>query len=336
MTGKGRFDPDGLGRQVADALGTEARAAVLIGGGDINHALALDLTDGRRVFVKSRSGAAPGAFAAEARGLRWLADGLAGQTLRVPEVLAWHDPDPAHAAPAPDPPSAPDPASATDADPGPDPRPGPGRAMPDGEPGWLALAWVEPGRPGPTHDDDLGRGLAALHRSGATVFGLEEDTALGSLQLPNDPCATWAEFYGQRRLLPLARRAVDDGVLPPSVLSDVDRLVGRLPDLVGPPEPPARLHGDLWGGNAITDADGHPLLIDPAVYGGHREVDLAMMRLFGGFGPRVFSAYQEVAPLAAGHEDRVPLYQLHPLLVHAVLFGGSYRDAVTDTLRRLG
>jgi fructosamine-3-kinase len=107
-----------------------------------------------------------------------------------------------------------------------------------------------------------------------------------------------------------------------------------LPDLLGPAEPPARLHGDLWGGNLHVDAMGAPCLIDPAVYGGHREMDLAMMRLFGGFSERVFSAYSEAFPLAPGHAERVSLYQVYPLLVHLNLFGGGYAAQVESVLRR--
>ena len=108
----------------------------------------------------------------------------------------------------------------------------------------------------------------------------------------------------------------------------IEALQKRLPELLGPAEPPARLHGDLWGGNLHTGEGGEPVLIDPAVYGGHREVDLAMMRLFGGFGERVFDAYAEVHPLAPGSAERVSLYQLYPLLVHVNLFGGGYASQV--------
>ena len=114
-----------------------------------------------------------------------------------------------------------------------------------------------------------------------------------------------------------------------------DQLYRRLGDLVGTTEPPARLHGDLWGGNVIVDDQGGPCLIDPAVYGGHREMDLAMMRLFGGFSPRVFAAYEESFPLAPGAHERVPLYQLWPLLVHVALFGGGYVASVEAALDRL-
>jgi fructosamine-3-kinase len=95
------------------------------------------------------------------------------------------------------------------------------------------------------------------------------------------------------------------------------------------------LHGDLWGGNLMCDELGAPCLIDPAVYAGHREMDLAMMRLFGGFSARTFQAYEEAFPLAGGYEERVPLYQLYPLLVHVNLFGGSYLASVESALAAL-
>jgi len=114
-----------------------------------------------------------------------------------------------------------------------------------------------------------------------------------------------------------------------------DRLFRVLEELCGPAEPPARLHGDLWGGNLLCDDRGAPCLIDPAVYGGHREIDLAMMRLFGGFGGRVFDAYDEAWPLADGHQERMSLYQLYPLMVHVNLFGGSYGGSVEAALDRL-
>ncbi|HEY6729066.1 MAG TPA: fructosamine kinase family protein, partial [Polyangiaceae bacterium] len=124
------------------------------------------------------------------------------------------------------------------------------------------------------------------------------------------------------------------GLADSGLAQKFDKLYAKLPDLCGPPEPPARLHGDLWGGNLHVDEDGAPVLIDPAVYGGHREVDLAMMRLFGGFGADVFSAYREAYPLASGHADRVPLYQLYPLMVHVNLFGPGYRGGVERALSR--
>jgi fructosamine-3-kinase len=114
----------------------------------------------------------------------------------------------------------------------------------------------------------------------------------------------------------------------------IERVCARLSELAGPPEAPARLHGDLWSGNVLADAQGRPHLIDPAAHGGHREVDLAMLRLFGGPSERCFAAYAEVAPLADGHEERIELWQLFPLLVHAVLFGGGYGASVARIARR--
>lgn len=201
-------------------------------------------------------------------------------------------------------------------------------------PAYLVLELIARGRPGPDFDERLGRGLAELHRSGAPSFGFANDNFIGSLPQENTPCETWAEFYRARRLEPQLRRAVDANRVSLSIRRAFERLFARLPALVGPAEPPARLHGDLWGGNLYVDERGEPCLIDPAVYGGHREVDLAMMRLFGGFSERVFAAYAEAYPLAAGAPDRVALYQLYPLLVHANLFGGSYVASVERALAR--
>jgi fructosamine-3-kinase len=129
-------------------------------------------------------------------------------------------------------------------------------------------------------------------------------------------------------LQPLVALCLERGTLSASGARAVERVCGRIGDLAGPAEPPARLHGDLWGGNVLAGADGAARLIDPAAYGGHREVDLAMLRLFGPPSERVFAAYDEAAPLADGHRDRVELWQLFPLLVHAALFGGSYGTSV--------
>jgi fructosamine-3-kinase len=199
-------------------------------------------------------------------------------------------------------------------------------------PAFLALENISGARRRPDFDDALGRGLAALHRFGAPQFGLDHDNFIGRLPQSNEPAPTWAEFYRARRIEPQLRRAADEGLASPRMLRDGERLLAAMEDRVGPPEPPARLHGDLWGGNLLVDERGEPCLIDPAVHGGHREVDLAMMRLFGGFGGRVFDAYDEAFPLAAGHEARVPLYQLYFLLVHVNLFGGSYVGSVERAL----
>ena len=190
-----------------------------------------------------------------------------------------------------------------------------------GAPRLLALEWLEEGPAG--DEAALGRGLAIVHAAGARSFGGADTLRIGPLALPNAPSPDWPAFYADRRLRPLLAVASDRGALSERGVRAVDRVCDRLPELAGPPEPPARLHGDLWSGNVLWSG-GRPFVVDPLAYGGHREVDLAMLRLFGSPGPRLLAAYEEVAPLAPGHEDRVALWQLFPLLVHAVLFGGGY------------
>jgi fructosamine-3-kinase len=197
-------------------------------------------------------------------------------------------------------------------------------ALGDANAPMLVLEWIDSGTSHGIDEVALGRGLAALHRAGAPCFGHRRDNVCGRVPQRNDARESWAMFYGEQRLLALAMRTRDAGTLDRDTMQSIEALVGRLPELCGPPEPPARLHGDLWSGNAIHDSRGAPVLVDPAVYGGHREIDLAMMRLFGGFSARCFAAYDESFPLAPGVGDRVALYQLYPLLVHVAMFGGSW------------
>ena len=198
----------------------------------------------------------------------------------------------------------------------------------------LALEWIEPGRPADDHAEQLGRGLAAPHRAGAPDFGLGRDNFIATLPQRNDPTGDWPRFYAQRRLAPLVAQAARAGAIDAALERRFDALAARLPQLVGAAEAPARLHGDLWSGNALCDEGGRPVLIDPAVYGGHREVDLAMMALFGGFSDRVVDAYDEAFPLAPDWRERTPLYQLYPLLVHVNLFGTQYLRPLVEALSR--
>lgn len=200
------------------------------------------------------------------------------------------------------------------------------------DPPALLLEWIDEGRPGATTEADLGRALAALHRAGAPAFGREDRRTTGSRGLPNECYDTWVEAYAANRLRPLARMARDGGALPESACRDLEVVADRLPELGGAPEPPARLHGDLWAGNRLVGTGGVNWLIDPAAHGGHREFDLAMMRLFGGFGAECFAAYADAFPLADGWAARVPLHQLAPLAVHAIKFGGSYVAATQRAL----
>jgi fructosamine-3-kinase len=201
---------------------------------------------------------------------------------------------------------------------------------------WLALEWLaldgSPRSAGPAFEAALGAGLAELHLRGAPSFGLDRDNFLATLPQRNAPADDWPTFYVERRLRPLVELGAARGRLP-ALGGKLDQLAARV-DRFGPPEPPARLHGDLWWGNVGAVA-GQPVLIDPAVYGGHREIDLAMLALFGGLPGALIAAYDERWPLAAGWRERIALHQLYPLAAHAVLFGGGYGDQVARGVDRL-
>ncbi|MDP4511448.1 fructosamine kinase family protein [Nonomuraea turcica] len=195
----------------------------------------------------------------------------------------------------------------------------------------LVLSWVEQERPTMAAAERFGRELARLHRSGASGFGAPWPGFIAELPMDNAPCDDWPAFYAERRVLPFLRQAH----LPASDVAAVERAVERFAEVAGPPEPPSRIHGDLWSGNVLWSG-GSAVLVDPAAHGGHRETDLAMMALFGlPYLDRVLGAYQEEWPPADGWRERVPLHQLHPLLVHVVLFGGSYRDSLMEAVRRV-
>jgi fructosamine-3-kinase len=154
--------------------------------------------------------------------------------------------------------------------------------------------------------------------------------------LPNKPADTWPEFFAVRRVLPYLKLAADRGHIDEAGVAAVESVVRRIVDLAGPAEPPARLHGDLWSGNIVWNVDRQAVLVDPAAHGGHRETDLAMLALFGlPQLARVQAAYAEVSPLADGWEERQPLHQLFPLLVHAALFGGRYGQLASDAAAKL-
>jgi fructosamine-3-kinase len=276
-------------------LGVAVRDARQVAGGSINDAWRVELDSGRTAFVKSRPDASVADFESEAAGLRWLADAGAP----VPDVLGVGDSEP-----------------------------------------WLALEWVEAGALAPTGAEQLGRDIAALHRSGGAGFGAlppgspDDVLRLGSVRVQIQERPTWSDAYARDLVLPLVERARNGGALTTADGQAIESVCERLDDLSGPEEPPARLHGDLWSGNLLGGGDGRGWLIDPAAYGGHREVDLAMLSLFGAPSDRIFAAYDEAHPLAPGHRERVALWQLLPLLVHAVLFGGSYGRAAGDAARR--
>jgi protein-ribulosamine 3-kinase len=275
-------------------LGSKLNSAHKISGGDIHEAYCVTSESGERLFVKAGYHVSPGLFEREAEGLDFLAETNA---VSIPKRVAW----------------------------------GQG-AIDSGAPfGYLALEYLEPTPKGRDYAERLGQNLAQLHRVQDGPPGLESDNFIAVLPQSNAPRATWADFYAEARLLPLVKRAVAKGLAPRAWFGRFDALARDLPNRV-PSEAPSRLHGDLWSGNVVSGPGGLPFLVDPAVYRGHREVDLAMMRLFGGFSEATFRAYEAVFPCAAGAEERIPLYQLYPLLVHVNLFGGSYVSQVETAL----
>jgi fructosamine-3-kinase len=199
-------------------------------------------------------------------------------------------------------------------------------------PGMLAMEWIDAGPATPAAAEGLGRDLATLHRAGAASFGAPWPGFIGPLPLDNTPQeGPWGAWFAERRLLPYLKKSADAGALTATDVALLDRVLAALPTLA-PTEPPSRTHGDLWPGNVLWAADGRARLIDPAAQGGHRETDLAELALFGD-APHldtILAAYQEVHPLADGWRARIPLHQLHLLLVHTAAFGGAYRDAAVS------
>jgi fructosamine-3-kinase len=195
---------------------------------------------------------------------------------------------------------------------------------------WLVTEYVPAGQLDGAAAERLGRQLARLHAAGAPAFGAAppggpQHAWIGGAPMANITGERWPQWYAEHRVLRYLRIAVDRHTLDSAAAAAIQQACDRIGELAGPAESPARLHGDLWSGNVHSGADGKTWLLDPAAHGGHRETDLAMLALFGyPHLERVLAGYREVAPLAPGWQQRVPLHQLFPLLVHAVLFGGGY------------
>jgi len=197
----------------------------------------------------------------------------------------------------------------------------------------IVMEWIH-GEPNAETAEQLGRGLARLHLAPASQFGLSTDNYIGELPQPNGWYGRWPEFLRERRLAPMAQLAERKGLLPESRRVRLARLLDSLDRWVPADSRPSLLHGDLWSGNWIVGRGGQPYLIDPAVFYGDREFDLAFTELFGGFPARFYAAYRGLAPLSREYEDRRPIYQLYYLLVHLILFGESYGPAIDRILRR--
>lgn len=285
--------PPALHDRLTDVLGTRIDAARPIFGGDINQAA--QITCGTALyFVKWHTQSPPRMFPAEAQGLRLMA---ATGAIRIPAVIAQGDAD-------------------------------------DTCPAFLVLEWIETGSKhrGSTMES-FGAQLAAMHRHTAPQHGLDDDNFIGRLPQPNTPAASWAEFYRDQRVgsqMEIARKL---GRLPKRREDLLTRLMDRLPDMLADDIPASLIHGDLWGGNYLVDTAGNAVLIDPAVCYGHREMDLAMSELFGGFSADFYRAYFAAYP-APGYDERRALYQLYYILAHLNLFGESYGSRVDSLAAR--
>ncbi len=266
-------------------------------GGCIHHGTHLTTASGASYFLKWNASAPAGIFAAEAEGLRALRRAVAASPSPTPEP----------GAPETNPPLlVPEPI-----------------AWIDGPPSWLLMEYVPPASSGGDSAVRLGRGLAVVHgMSGEAPFGWPAPNWIGSLEQDNTPDGDWPTFWRARRLLPQLERARRAGALADPIF---DRLFESIPAALEGAGAPALLHGDLWGGNTYAAAGGVPVLIDPAVYVGDGEVDLAMTELFGGFTPAFYDAYAEIRPISAAYRShRRDLYQLYYLLVHVNLFGAAW------------
>ena len=188
---------------------------------------------------------------------------------------------------------------------------------------FLLLEWIESGNPKSVFWEKFGKNLSRLHSITQENFGLHFGNYMGSLPQANQYHSTFSSFYAFERLLPMVKRLNEGGLISANEVNRFDILFKRLPQLI-PEEPAALIHGDLWAGNFLITETAEPVLIDPAPCFAHRELDIAMTRLFGGFDRKIYEVYHYYFPLEVGFEERTSLMQLYPLLVHAVLFGGNY------------
>ncbi len=286
----------GVAGELERGIGLPVRELRAAGGGHGARHYRAVLADGRELFVKSAAGPSAGAAAAalEAEARGLRWLGEAG-AVAVPEIIFSRK-------------------------------------------GLLALAYVPQasagrGGAGLAAADRFGRELAGMHGAGARKFGAPWPGFIASLPLPNEEASAWPAWFAQARLLPYCRIARDAGTLSGADVTLIESVAGRIDELAGPGEPASRIHGDCWSGNVLWSG-GRGWLIDPAAHGGHRESDLAMLALFGApHLERIIASYAEAAPLADGWRARVPLHQLHPLLVHVCLFGGGYHDAAVAAAR---
>ena len=199
----------------------------------------------------------------------------------------------------------------------------------------LILEWIEQGPRTDAFWKKFGRELAALHssnRPGPTMYGFHENNYMGALPQDNTPLNNWVDFFIERRLKPQITLALKNGLLAQNELNLFEQLCKRL-DFFFPTERPAALHGDLWSGNYLCSGNSEPVLIDPAVYYGHRSMDLGMTKLFGGFDEAFYEAYDYHFPLPKNADEQENICNLYPLLIHLNLFGSGYLGSIVSILK---
>ncbi|MDG1279482.1 MAG: fructosamine kinase family protein [Algoriphagus sp.] len=202
-----------------------------------------------------------------------------------------------------------------------------------GDYNYLLSEFIPTGRYQLDYWENLGIGLAHLHLTESNRFGFEEDNYIASIHQKNNQCSNWADFFIEQRLEPLAGKAYFDKLIPLEFLKKFQEIYPKI-ESIFPDEKPALIHGDLWSGNVLSNSSGEPCLIDPAVYFGHREMDLAFSRLFGGFDSLFYESYESVFPLESGFDSRMGIYNLYPLLVHLNLFGSAYLPGIERIVNR--
>ena len=198
---------------------------------------------------------------------------------------------------------------------------------------YLVLEWMEKGSPSKTMWEEFGSALAIMHRQPQPYFGSDEDNYIGSLKQINSRHNEWHSFYTQCRIMPLVKILADNGSYSATDIDHANSCCKNFKNIF-PVEPPALLHGDLWSGNFLINSSGQATIYDPAVYYGHREMDIGMTKLFGGFDQRFYNAYHDAYPLETNWAKRLEITQLYPLLVHAVLFGGHYVMSTKEIIKQ--
>ncbi len=204
----------------------------------------------------------------------------------------------------------------------------------DGVNQFLLTTYLPAGRPGPSYWEDFGRALATLHRHrGVDFFGFEGNNYIGSTPQRNPPCDRWISFFGTHRLGYQISLAAEQGLAKGSLVRQTETLISKLDSLIEEPAHPSTLHGDLWSGNAMADAEGNAAIFDPATYYGHNEADLAMTELFGRFHPSFYGAYNEIMPLSPEYPERKKIYGLYHILNHLNIFGSAYAFQAESIVR---